>query len=172
MKMSSWMTWREDCRIAVVQEAAEEARKAKSSFSSTWERALIDGDLGFCIADEENFKPGMDRLKVLTETFLLEPQVGRRILGRAWSAPTRKKLFQWKKTTSPCCPWCEGREESWVHVQLARWALLLQREQSHCAGGDSENFRVHGRGKQSGKPESKVSGERTEICSTAGRDDK
>mmetsp|Transcript_17373 Transcript_17373/g.57519 ORF Transcript_17373/g.57519 Transcript_17373/m.57519 type:complete len:156 (-) Transcript_17373:321-788(-) len=46
----------------VVQEAAEEARKGKSSFSSTWERALIDSDLGFCIADEENFKPGMDRL--------------------------------------------------------------------------------------------------------------
>ena len=72
----------------------------------------------------------------LTEKFMLEIHVGRELLGKAFrqcqgsttrtaiqaitfSVPTRKKLFQWGKTTSPCCPHCPDREETWGHVQLA-----------------------------------------------------
>jgi len=72
----------------------------------------------------------------LTEKFMLEIHVGRELLGKAFrqcqgsvtrtaiqaitfSAPTRKKLFQWGKTNSPCCPHCPDREETWGHIQLA-----------------------------------------------------
>jgi len=72
----------------------------------------------------------------LTEKFMLEIHVGRELLGKAFrqsrgsitrtalqaisfSVPTKKKLFRWGKTNSPCCPHCPDREETWGHVQLA-----------------------------------------------------
>eukprot|EP00960_Hanusia_phi_P063778 765570-Hanusia_phi.AAC.1 len=72
----------------------------------------------------------------LSERFLLEENAGRRWLGKAFQktrgsvlrvsiqaitfgVPTRKKLFLWGKTNSPFCAWCEGREETWGHIQLA-----------------------------------------------------
>eukprot|EP00960_Hanusia_phi_P060880 764658-Hanusia_phi.AAC.3 len=144
------------------------ARQARHSFSAEWERALLDRDICFAIANDTTFKPGIDRLKrwdqilreeelgsrrkqgilTISERFLLEEDAGRGYLGKAlqtckgsilrtsiqaitFSTPTRKKLFEWKKTNSPDCPWCEGRKESWGHIQWICKEFQLLIQQAH-----------------------------------------